>query len=160
MFATIVSFVADAYAIIRGHTRRGVVLLTVFALLTVGMSLELRRSARLQAENAALTDVQQRARELIDLWSPYSGDFNGGSRSRGENEGIVAAAADLLEDHVECRPQAYQIARRRLDDARTRATELASATFASYNSFDVWSDAAEAAYEQIRAISRVSPTCR
>lgn len=159
VLALLVSFVADVRAILGGRRRQGVALLVVFAVFALLVALQLRHTATVEAENRALTDVQARAQRLVDLWTPYSGEFSAESNSRGDNEGIVVAVADLLEDSRGCRPEAHATARRRLEEARERAAHTLSTSSFSDDSWDVWRDAADAAFQQLLAVSEVSPIC-
>ncbi|MCA1696020.1 MAG: hypothetical protein LC749_15565 [Actinobacteria bacterium] len=107
-----------------------------------------------------MTSVQERAQTLVEQWSS-NGRFEPFYNSPGTNEGIVVAAAGLLEDSRACRPDEYLAARDRLADARRRAVSLPHTPLDSfdYEAKDVWEDSAAAAYTQIKAIAKVSPTC-
>ncbi|MCA1606808.1 MAG: hypothetical protein LC775_15375, partial [Acidobacteria bacterium] len=113
---------------------------------------------RVNSENHALTDVQARSQELVNTWTNTSSGFDPQFNSRGTNEGIVAAAAGLLEEVKDCRPLEAEAARQRLIDARSEANRLGRLSFDT-SSFKVWNDAADAAYTEIEAIARVSPKC-
>jgi hypothetical protein len=153
----LVSFFVDVAAIIKGKRRESLAALVTFVIVGIVLAFTLVQSVRVSAENRALTDVQARAQELVDEWHNIFGpEFDPQFNSRGVNEGIVAAAVGLLEEVKDCRPIEAEIARQRLIAARAEADRLGRDT---YRSFDVWNDAADAAFTEVEAITRVSPRC-
>lgn len=161
--AASVGLVVDVVAIVKGKKWLGVAILALVTLLTVILILEVAHSARLEAENKALTDAQARAQRLVDSWN-NTGEFNDDFLPRnnldGTNEGIAAAAADLMEDVRDCRPGAAEEARARLMSARESASQIVPDDFdAEQRISDIWDQAAGAAYEQVAGVAEVAPNC-
>jgi hypothetical protein len=158
--ATLASFAADVYSIINGQKKQGVILLVVFAVLVGVLAWEAQHIAAVEAENRALTDAQARAQRLVDSWENSNGSFDPRNLSTGEAEGIAVAAADLMEDIRACRPQAFQAAVGRVNDARTRANAAVGSDIdLIYERGYIWQQAAEAAVEQVRGVAEVPPNC-
>jgi hypothetical protein len=164
--ATIVSFAVDVQAILKGDRKRAIVLLSFSGILTVALVLQTFYSARVQAENRLLTNTQERAARLIETWNNTSEGFDQDFMSTGEAEGIVAAAADLMEDSKECRPEAFRSARDRSIEARRRDAALGEELHDSLQRLDIsqrrseiWEEASAAAYQQVLGVSRVPPNC-
>ena len=155
-FAALVGLVVDGMAIVRGNRQRALGILAVLAVLVAGLILETAHVARVEAENSALTDAQARAQRLIDTWSDSDEGFSSEFNSRGTNEGIASAAADLMEDVSSCRPNAAEEARDRLKAAREQTAKLDPD---DSNIDYIWRDAADAAYQQVLGVSEVAPDC-
>lgn len=158
---TVLSFVAAIIEIVRGRKAQSLALLSLVGALGIATVLLLVDNAETEAQNRALTDVQARAGSLIDSWETTGGGFDIRWNSVGENRGVVVAAADFLLDFRDCRPEAYDRLDRVFTDAQAEAEGLPDYdTSLPQDASTIWAHAAETAYEQVHAISRVSPNCR
>lgn len=120
-------------------------------------------NSKLKAENRLLTDPQARAVKLIDAWR-FEADRKFEFFSKGQAEGVVSAAADLMEDLHECRPHAFAEAQQRMQTARERSQQVyADVSMGSITKgseeIDIWQEAAAAAYEQVKGVSITPPDC-
>ncbi|MCA1603001.1 MAG: hypothetical protein LC776_15660 [Acidobacteria bacterium] len=154
----LVSFFVDVAAIIKGKRRESLTALVTLVLVGIALAFTLVQNAHVSAENRALTDVQARAQNLVSQWRNINSgtEFDPAHNSRGANEGITATAMGLLEEVKDCRPLEAEAARQRLANARSKTDRLGRGSF---DTFDVWNDAADAAYTEIAAIAEVSPRC-
>lgn len=158
--ATLASFGADVFAIIKGKRWQGVALLALASALAVALGFQMVHTAKVETQNALLTDSQVRAQRLVNSWNNDTDRFLPFENLPGTNEGIVAAAADLMEDLRECRPGAVDEARERLANARARHDKVLGEGFDADRARDkIWEDAAGAAYEQVAALTEVAPSC-
>lgn len=162
------SFAADVRAIVKGDRKQAMILLVILMSLVLALFLQAMNTARVEAENRLLTNTQVRAQRLIDAWTNSDRGFDEEFVSEGEGEGIASAAADLMEDTRECRPEASKEAHERLRAAREKAAKVTypvsaldggSKLDADLRILDIWQAAASAAYQQVLGVSRVPPNC-
>lgn len=161
--ATFGGFILALYEVVKSERGKALSMLTATFILCLFLGGALWGYLKQEAENRALTDPQLRAEKLVQEWGhDKETDFT--FLSRGDAEGIVVAATDLMEDLKECRPEAFETAHNRLNNARERSEEVRTIptdyTFESYrDERAVWTEAAAAAYGQVKGVSIAPPNC-
>lgn len=155
-FAGVLGLVVDGIAIVKEKKKQAIIGLVLLGVLVLGLVWETAHVVRLEERNKALTDAQSRAQKLIDEWDNVSDGFDSEFNSPGTNEGIASAAADLMEDVEECRPHAAEEAKQRLMTARELTMGLSATDSEVYN---IWENAADAAYQQVLGVANVPPDC-
>lgn len=160
---TLLGFVFSLFA--AWKQAKGKVALLLLGTLTMGVffGVALWSNSKLETENRLLTDPQTRATQLVDEWRSEA-ESNFTFFSAGEAEGVVSAAADLMEDLKECRSGAFAEAKQRMQSARERSQQAYSdsrmdESDRSSMNYRIWQDAAAAAYKQIEGVSITPPDC-
>ena len=159
--AAILGFVAAIVEIVRGRRNISIALLALVVVLGLVAARLVVENARVSARNDALTDVQQRARELVLVLSNQGqGVLKSNFNTVGQNRGVVVAVSDFLLDFKECRPEAYERLSAVFEEAQRESAGLPDYDSSlPRDASNIWASAAETAFEQVSAIAEVSPKC-
>lgn len=161
--ATLASFLLSLTAAWKQAKGAAAVALAATLVVSIFFGTSLWANSKLKAENRILTDPQKRATHLIEEWKTQA-ESKFEFYSAGEAEGVVSAAADLMEDLKECRPGAFAEAQQRMQSARERTQQVDTDDRTDefdrkMKILDIWQDAASAAYKQIEGVSITPPDC-